>query len=59
MALHRHSAARRAQILGGVGRELKTNPPKVLAQTRRKKGKAQANRQGVAILLSKAERRGA
>lgn len=54
MTLHRH-----ARILSRVGHELKTNPPKVLAKTRRKKGKAAANRQRVAILLSKARVEGA
>lgn len=46
-------------ILKSVGRELKKNPPRILAITRRKKGVKQANRQRVAILLSKARRRGA
>lgn len=46
-------------ILESVGHELKTNPPKILKKTARKKGKKQANKQRVAILLSKARRRGA
>ncbi len=46
MAAH----GRRAQM---IGRELKRNPPKILAKTRRKKGKAAAERQRRAILLSK------
>lgn len=46
-------------ILHEVGRELKHNPPKVLAKTARKKGAAMAEKQRVAILLSKARKRGA
>ena len=34
-----------AMILQNIGHELKHNPPKILAKTRRKKGKAAANRQ--------------
>lgn len=41
-----------------IGHELKTNPPKALAKTRRKSGKARAEKQRVAILLSKARRAG-
>ena len=41
-----------------AGRELKANPPAVLARTRRKKGKKAAERQRRAILLSKARRWG-
>jgi len=48
-----------AMILQSIGHELKHNPPKVLAKTRRKKGKAAAAKQRVAILLSKARERGA
>lgn len=51
--------ARTSQILNNVGSELKRNPPDVLAQTRRKKGKKQAERQRRAILLDKARERGA
>ena len=36
--------------------ELKANPPAVLAKTRKKKGKKAAERQRVAIMLSKARR---
>ena len=46
-------------ILKNVGDELKSNPPKVLAKTRRKSGAKRANKQRVAILLSKARRAGA
>ena len=46
-------------ILESVGHELKTNPPKQLAKTARKFGKKDANRQRVAILLSKARKAGA
>lgn len=51
--------AKTKRILKSVGRELKKNPPKILAKTRRKGGKAAAERQRVAILLSKARKRGA
>lgn len=47
------------RILSNVGKELKNNPPKILAKTKRKKGKAAAEKQRVAILLSKARKRGA
>lgn len=50
---------RSARILQDVGHELKTNPPKVLGKTRRKKGKKAAEKQRQAILLSKARARGA
>lgn len=46
-------------ILESVGHELKENPPKVLAKTARKEGKSMANKQRVAILLSKSRRLGA
>jgi hypothetical protein len=47
------------EALEAAGHELKHNPPKILAKTRRKKGKKAANKQRVAILLSKARRAGA
>lgn len=50
---------RKTRILSSVGRELKRNPPSILAKTRRKKGPAAARRQKTAILLSKARRAGA
>lgn len=34
--------------------EVKHNPPKVLAKTKKKKGKAAAKKQAIAIALSKA-----
>lgn len=46
-------------ILEDVGRELKDNPPAILAKTARKSGAKQANKQRVAILLSKSRRLGA
>lgn len=46
-------------ILEDVGSELKANPPSILAKTRAKYGPEKANKQRVAILLSKARRRGA
>ena len=33
--------------------EVKNNPPKILAKTRKKKGKAAARKQAIAIALSK------
>ena len=41
-----------------IGQELKTNPPSVLATTRRRFGAARAERQRRAILLNKARRAG-
>jgi len=61
----KHTKASRAlggksrSILQAVGRELKQNPPKVLAKTRRKSGAKRANKQRVAILLSKSRKAGA
>lgn len=46
-------------ITEAVGHELKTNPPKILARTRSKYGKARAEKQRVAILLSKSRKAGA
>ncbi len=51
--------AKTRAILKSVGHELKENPPRVLAKTRKKSGSARANKQRVAILLSKARARGA
>lgn len=42
-----------------AGREMKENPPRILAKTRKKKGAAAANKQRVAIMLSKARAAGA
>lgn len=47
------------KILKKVGHEIKTNPPRILAKTAKKKGKKQADKQRVAILLSKARKAGA
>jgi hypothetical protein len=46
-------------ILESVGHEIKSNPPKILAHTARKFGRADAKKQRVAILLSKARKAGA
>lgn len=60
MAKHKHGSSHNTgHILQSVGRELKENPPAVLTKTRRKSGKGRAEKQRVAILLSKARRRGA
>ncbi len=39
-----------------AGHEMKVNPPAILAQTRKKKGKKAAQKQKIAIMLSKARR---
>lgn len=59
MAEVKRPKTRTARILEDVGEELKENPPSVLETTRRRGGKAQAERQRRAILLSKARKRGA
>lgn len=46
-------------ILTDVGKELKSNPPGVLATTQKKFGIARAKKQKTAILLSKARKYGA
>lgn len=46
------------KILDSVGKEMKANPPKQLAQTARKFGVQRAEKQRVAILLSKTRKRG-
>ncbi len=46
-------------ILEDVGSEIKQNPPKILAKTANKFGPARAEKQRVAILLSKARKAGA
>jgi len=47
------------KILRSAGHEMKLNPPKILKRTRHKSGAAQAEKQRVAILLSKARAAGA
>ena len=42
-----------------AGHEIKVNPPKILAKTRKKFGKKRADKQKVAIMLSKARTMGA
>lgn len=42
-----------------AGHEIKVNPPKILAKTARKKGAKQADKQRIAIMLSKARSAGA
>ena len=39
-----------------AGHEIKENPPKILAKTRAKSGKKAAQRQAIAIMLSKARK---
>ena len=45
-----------ASAIEKAGHEIKENPPAILAKTRKKKGKAQADKQRVAVMLSKARR---
>lgn len=47
-----------SDTLESIGKELKVNPPKILAKTRAKEGPVMANKQRVAILLSKARKSG-
>ena len=47
------------KILCKAGKELKKNPPRILAKTAAKKGAEAAKRQKVAILSSKAKKAGA
>jgi len=42
-----------------AGHEIKENPPKILVHTRKKFGKKRAEKQKVAIMLSKARQMGA
>ena len=51
--------ARSKDIVEDVGHELKVNPPRILAKTTRKFGHQRAEKQRVAILLSKARKAGA
>ncbi len=42
--------------VAAAGHEMKANPPAILAQTAKKKGKKAAQRQKIAIMLSKARK---
>lgn len=44
------------EALERAGHELKQNPPRVLAKTRKKHGAKAANKQRIAIMFSKARR---
>lgn len=46
-------------ILQDIGNELKSAPPSILAKTAAKFGPKRARKQQIAILLSKARRKGA
>jgi hypothetical protein len=46
-------------ILDSIGSEIKSNPPAILAKTSQKFGPGRAQKQRVAILLSKARKSGA
>lgn len=47
-----------ASKIEAAGHEIKQNPPKILAHTAKKFGKADAKRQRVAIMMSKARKSG-
>jgi hypothetical protein len=47
------------RLVEAAGKEIKNNPPKILARTARKSGAKQAAKQKVAIMLSKARAAGA
>lgn len=51
--------AKSQSLVESAGHEIKVNPPKILAHTARKFGLADAKRQKVAIMLSKARKAGA
>ncbi len=53
------SINRSRSIVDSVGKELKDNPPGILKRTEAKFGKARADKQRKAILLSKARNKGA
>lgn len=53
------SKSKNKQLVEAAGHEMKVNPPKILAKTRSKKGAKRANKQRVAIMLSKARAAGA
>ena len=53
------SKNKRDSSILAVAEEMEMRPPHILEQTRRKKGKSAAEKQRVAIMLSKARRRGA
>lgn len=59
MAQKSHSSKSRKWMpseskIEAAGHEIKENPPKILAKTKAKKGAGAANKQRVAIMLSKA-----
>ena len=45
-------------VLKSIAKEMKMNPPEILGKTKKKKGKKAAEKQRVAILLSKARKKG-
>jgi len=47
------------KAIKAAGHELKVNPPRVLAKTAKKEGKAAAEKQRVGIMLNKARAAGA
>ena len=50
---------KKARLIEAAGHEMKQNPPKILAKTARKSGVKRANKQRIAIMLSKARAAGA
>lgn len=59
MKLNKMAKTKAQAILSRVGKEIKKNPPAILAKTAAKSGAKQAGKQKVAILLSKARKAGA
>lgn len=53
------SGSRKKRLIAAAGKEVKNNPPKILAKTAKKKGKKVASKQQVAIILNKARAAGA
>jgi hypothetical protein len=49
-------AGKSKDVLQSIGEEIKSNPPSVLASTRAKYGPMRAEKQRVAMLLSKARK---
>jgi hypothetical protein len=59
LSRRRKAKKKTARLVEAVGHEIKQNPPKVLAKTARKSGAKRANKQRIAIMLSKARAAGA
>jgi len=55
----KYKMTKNEMIIEEAGHEMKENPPKILAKTKRKFGAKRAEAQRKAILLSKARKQGA